>query len=448
MTCLLTTIINGPFPLHLHQIFALLFVLTGLTYAVLVFSFFVGWNRLPIPGSCHDEGEPGLPGASDSPASSHRKETMVPFISVVVAARNEAGRIGALLQALGRQDYPADRFEAIVVDDHSGDYTSEVVSNLMQASPVSQKQGDRLGIRAIKAADYKNPPGKKHALALGISHASGDIILTTDADCIPGAGWIGRMAGAFSDPATDMVMGPVKLCGSGSFGQLQELEFMSLMGTTGGAAGLGNPVMCNGASLGFRKQAWLVAGGYTRQEKIASGDDMFLMHALKKRRSNTACLPDKERAKGLSGGNGKPDAEPQSKRKNNIVFIKHPDAVVETGSVRRLTDFFRQRGRWAGKAAAYTDCFTLLTGAVVAGFNILLAFALVFFLVNPGITTPGYWIVATILVKAFADFLLLFSVAGFFGLRRRLVWFPVLFLAYPLYVVTSIAVGLLRKNKW
>lgn len=423
----------------------MILMLFGVAYAILIFCFFVGWVRLPLTTA------PGL-----------LMQAQSPFVSVVVAARNEATRIGPLLEALAAQDHPRDKFEVLVVDDHSEDGTADVVNQWIEKASRASDASPTMDLKLLSAAALEatpvhgSPPahgttstngttgshgttgtysstskygttgGKKHALTLGIQQASGEVILTTDADCRPSPGWISGMARSFSTPVVKMVLGPVRLRGTGIFGQLQELEFLSLMGITGGSAGLGNPVLGNGASLGFRRQAWLEAGGYASHTKFSSGDDVFLLHALKKQRPQ--------------------DAGPEGAAKPYVQFLKDRDTIVETEAVRGLLAFFRQRGRWAGKAGGYKDPFTLLTGGVVAGFNLLLVIYLVFLLIFPGM--PTLWMLAAIALKALVDFLLLAATARFFNMSVRLAWFPLLFPAYPFYVLASIMVGWARKNRW
>ena len=405
----------------------LLLILFISAYAILIFCFFVGWVRLPLY-----KGE-------DNPLSSRLPmHEVIPFVSVVVAARNEAERIGPLLKALAAQDHPRDKFEVLVVDDHSEDGTAEAVNQWTEKAALSREASPAMDLKLLSAAAHGTTTSngstiahattgeKKHALSLGIHQASGEIILTTDADCLPAPGWISGLSRPFSDPALKMVLGPVRLRGIGMFGQLQELEFLSLMGITGGAAGLGKPVMGNGASLGFRREAWLEAGGYASHTKYSSGDDVFLLHAVKKQRPRAT--------------------SPEGVANPSVQFLKDRDAIVETEAVRGLWDFFRQRGRWAGKAHGYKDPFTLLTGGVVAGFNLLLVICLGFLLVFPGTST--LWLSAAIALKALVDFLLLSATAHFFNLSVRLAWFPLLFPVYPFYVLSSIIVGWARKNKW
>jgi poly-beta-1,6-N-acetyl-D-glucosamine synthase len=433
----------------------LLLILFGSAYAILIFCFFVGWVRLPLT-TTRGEDNPSLSGM-------HMQEK-IPFVSVVVAARNEAMRIGPLLEALAAQDHPSDRYELIIVDDHSEDGTSEVVKQWIEEASHARGKAPTMVPKLLTAAapddaatgtadtacthsasgghspsgthstsgghspagTHCTTGGKKHALTLGIRRASGEFILTTDADCRPAPGWISGMSRSLSDPAVQMVLGPVRLRGTHIFGQLQELEFLSLMGVAGGAVGLGNPVMGNGASLGFRRQAWQKAGGYASHIKFPSGDDVFLLHAVKKQRRQ-ATGPE---------GTGKP----------SVHFLKDRNAIVETEAIRGGRAFFRQRGRWAGKASGYKDPFTLLTGGVVAGFNLLLVIHLVFLLVFPGIS--ALWLLAATALKALVDFLLLAVTARFFGMTARLVWFPVIFPVYPFYVLASVFVGWARNSRW
>src|SRR5690554_2337917 len=58
------------------------------------------------------------------------KDNTLPFISVLIPARNEAGRINNLLKSLKNQDYW--NLEILVLDDHSSDETAEIVNKFSQ----------------------------------------------------------------------------------------------------------------------------------------------------------------------------------------------------------------------------------------------------------------------------------------------------------------------------
>ncbi len=95
-----------------------------------------------------------------------------PFVSVVVAARNEQSHIAAALQSLLHFDY--DHYEIIVVDDRSTDQTGEILDAMAL-------RNERLTVVHVD----KLPAGwlgKNHALWFGTQHAQGAYLLFTDAD--------------------------------------------------------------------------------------------------------------------------------------------------------------------------------------------------------------------------------------------------------------------------
>jgi chlorobactene glucosyltransferase len=96
----------------------------------------------------------------------------LPFLSIVVPARNEERQIESCVRSLLRQCYP--RFEVIVVDDRSTDRTGEILESLAAAEP---------NLRVIRGEPLPNGwIGKPWALAQSLQHADGSWVLFTDAD--------------------------------------------------------------------------------------------------------------------------------------------------------------------------------------------------------------------------------------------------------------------------
>jgi chlorobactene glucosyltransferase len=96
----------------------------------------------------------------------------LPFLSIVVPARNEARQIEACVRSLLAQRYP--QFEVIVVDDRSTDATAEIVAHLAQ-------EDSRLHV--IRGAPLPDGwIGKPWALTQGLRAARGTWLLFTDAD--------------------------------------------------------------------------------------------------------------------------------------------------------------------------------------------------------------------------------------------------------------------------
>src|SRR5450759_598001 len=244
----------------------------------------------------------------------------VTFVSVVVACRNEQENLPLLLNSIAGQDYPKGLFEAIIVDDNSTDRTNEIASCFT-------------GISNIIAIN-NNGKGKKQAIRTGINASSGILIITTDADCRMGKRWIRTIAAFYEKHKPDMIICPVQIePGPGFFGRFQELEFLSLQGITAGSVFSGDATMCNGANLSFTREAYLNHTDNLHFE-IASGDDIFLLHSLKK--------------------------QIQSK----ILWLESPDVVITAASSPTVGSFLKQRRRWISKGKTYKDRFTILLGIV------------------------------------------------------------------------------------
>jgi chlorobactene glucosyltransferase len=96
----------------------------------------------------------------------------LPFVSILVPARNEELKIGRCIQSLLEQDYP--NFEIIIIDDRSTDRTGEIIQSFADQD------------RRIKFVHGKDAPsgwiGKCNALAHAVGYASGDWYVFTDAD--------------------------------------------------------------------------------------------------------------------------------------------------------------------------------------------------------------------------------------------------------------------------
>ena len=207
-----------------------------------------------------------------------------------------------------------------MLDDNSTDKTFEIADGFT-------------GLSNILTINNKGR-GKKQALRTGILISKGNLIITTDADCRMGKNWIRTIAAFYEMNKPDMIICPVKLESvPGFFGRLQELEFLSLQGITAGCALSGNATMCNGANLAFTREVYLNHSDNLHDE-INSGDDIFLLHSLKK--------------------------ENESK----ILWLESPDAMVTTKSSSTFGSFLKQRSRWISKGKAYKDRYTILLGIV------------------------------------------------------------------------------------
>ncbi|MGV8048729.1 MAG: glycosyltransferase family 2 protein [Anaerolineaceae bacterium] len=104
--------------------------------------------------------------------------TDYPFVSVVIAVRNEEKNISNRINNLLLQDYPEDKMEIIVVSDGSEDHTNSIVNELEHRLN-SQHTGSSQ--RFKRFIQYWPSKGKPHALNTGIAQARGDIVILADA---------------------------------------------------------------------------------------------------------------------------------------------------------------------------------------------------------------------------------------------------------------------------
>lgn len=245
--------------------------------------------------------------------------TVIPVsVTVLVPARNEEQHIVQCLTDLVHQDYPKQFVQILVMDDGSDDRTAELAEGLALTHPY---------IKVMRLPDAK---GKKQALQRGIDVTLSKLIATVDADCRIAPTWLSTMVAHQQRGQAAMVMGPVVIAPAPTlFERIQRMEFLAIMGVTGGAAANGTPVMANGANLLFLREAFKAVGGYSGSSN-PSGDDVFLMLKLKERAASNAAL----------GG---------------VVFAKDARALVSTHAMPSLKAFWQQRKRWLSKKDGYTD---------------------------------------------------------------------------------------------
>ena len=195
------------------------------------------------------------------------------LVSVIIPARSEAANVGPCLAALAAQTYPRERWEVIVVDDRSEDGTGDAVRGLAATMP--------LVVRVIRIDDV--PPGwspKKYALTRAIAESTGEVILTTDADCRPEPGWIAGMVGALGSAHLVAGYSPYDRRGNLA-GRLLALETLSQGFLAMSGIGLGLPITCTGRSFGYRRQVFEELGGFGPAHAMLSGDDhLFLQRAV------------------------------------------------------------------------------------------------------------------------------------------------------------------------
>lgn len=358
-----------------------------LPYAVLLLFYRLWWNRQPII-QVPDSFQP------------------VTRFTILIPARNEAAAINDCLRSVLRQHYPVDLYEVIVIDDFSDDDTAAVA-------------GQHERVRVLQLKDHIQQPinsYKKKAIETGIAQATGDYIVTTDADCMVPDGWLRRFAWMIEQQPTVFIAAPVAIKEESSFIKLfQSLDFLSLQGITGASVAAGFHSMCNGANLCYSRKAFYDVNGFRDVDHIASGDDLLLMHKLYRQ------YP----------------AE--------VHYCKAQETIVQTNAVETIREFFRQRIRWASKAGHYQDKRIVAVLLLVYLVNCYLIALLV-----AGFFHYELWMLLTgcLLLKTIAELWFLLPVAAFFQKESLLVWFPLLQPFHLVYTVVAGWLGTFGTYEW
>ena len=238
-------------------------------------------------------------------------------VSIIACARNEEDNLPSLLEALLNQEYDLTDIEIIIVNDQSTDKTEDILKEY------SNKYNFIKYIN-ITNRDYVISP-KKNALSHAIEMADGEILLLTDADCVPSKDWISSHVSIYNKhPETDMIVGFAKIAQAQCLKLSQVFEyidFLILMFAAQGAIQAGHPYSCSGQNLSYKKSCFQGINGFEDIDHFISGDDLMLMQKFVKY--------------------GK-----------IIRFAAFSDAYTETKPAKNWKAFINQRARWASNLKA------------------------------------------------------------------------------------------------
>ena len=263
--------------------------------------------------------------------------------------------------------------------------------------------------------------GKKHALSKLIHAATSEYVWLHDDDIV-----LPKSTQKAVLLDGDLIILPLRMESESDkpslLEKLQIAEYAAIQELTMRTAKAGHAVMCSGANLIVRREAWLACEPDLHPE-IPSGDDMFLLEAMKK-------------------------------RGYKIAVIDEPDftAVVHPAPTWRA--FFRQRMRWAGKAPKYTDPDILRCGALIVAANLLQLLCPLILLIKFPIEYSLIRQREMTNVNCQMSNLQIFKSSNvkcqMTNKEPRTPWYVALLLEllYPFYILLSLLGGLFRQKKW
>jgi cellulose synthase/poly-beta-1,6-N-acetylglucosamine synthase-like glycosyltransferase len=261
--------------------------------------------------------------------------------TIIVPFRNEEKDLPKLLASLSQLHYPKHLIQFVLVDDFSNDNSVRVYNQWRMAH-------ESYDTTLLENLHLSYSP-KKDALTRAIPIAKHDWIVTTDADCIVNNNWLLTLDNYIQANQPEMVVGAVTYKTKNNwFHHFQQLDLLSLQGTTIGSFGINKPFMCNGANFAYTKNFFTKIGGFGGINDKASGDDVLLLQ------------------KAVSANLEK------------VHYLKNNDFIVTTKPENDLFKLFMQRVRWASKTSSYSSTYAKFLAVMVLLMNLSLVCGLWF----------------------------------------------------------------------
>jgi cellulose synthase/poly-beta-1,6-N-acetylglucosamine synthase-like glycosyltransferase len=311
-------------------------------------------------------------------------DTNLPDVSVIVAARNEEDNILRCLKSLDKLEYPEDKLQIILVDDRSTDKTENIIDNYIFNKPKFTKIVTKKEIGRLK--------GKTNALANALEIATGEIILTSDADCVMVPTWVKKTVSYYQDDVA-MVNGFTTQTANSNFSGMQAIDFVYLLIVAAGTINLRAPISCIGNNMSYRKKAYLEVGGYENLP-FSITEDFNLLKAI------------------------------NALRKYKIIYPLDKDALVTSTACKNIKSLYHQKKRWSvgGLKAPWQGYVIFIFGYLA---NVLMLLTPFFF--------SKIWLYL-VLFKLAADFFLLCPAFKKLGLIKDLKYFITFEIYYLIYV--------------
>ncbi|MEB2781591.1 glycosyltransferase [Algoriphagus sp. C2-6-M1] len=246
--------------------------------------------------------------------------SFTPEVTLIIPFRNEVRNIPSLSAHLKKLRYP--NLSILLLDDHSEDGSFQLLEKYFEENPSIQV------LRSQKK-------GKKCALEFGVKMATGEIILCTDADCDFHEFWVENMIAPFQNQKIQLVAGAVMVEAESKLLEVfQSLDWASILLMTNFSFAKKCPLMCSGANLAYRKEAFAQVNGYEGNREFSSGDDEFLLKKIHLCYGKGACH-----------------------------YLTTLESLVKTKAEPTWESLISQRVRWASKWKAHSSISHAMSAA-------------------------------------------------------------------------------------
>lgn len=196
----------------------------------------------------------------------------LPFVSILLAVRNEKPNLPDTLNSLKKLDYPADKLEILLGDDQSDDGSSDILKEWAQAEPNFSYIQVEEGNGKLK--------GKANVLAQLAKQAKGDFFFITDADAEVPSSWLRKNLACWK-PGSGIQSGFTLIKQESFFSSMQMIDWGLALGMVKIVSGWKIPVTGVGNNMMVSREAYEAIGGY-EQLPTTITEDFTLFQAIAK----------------------------------------------------------------------------------------------------------------------------------------------------------------------
>lgn len=324
-----------------------------------------------------------------------------PFVTILVAARNEKFNIAACIESLKSLLYDKELLEIILINDNSDDETLDIMSE------------KTAGLQHFRILDTKDCPagtlrGKTRALDFGFSNARGSLIMMTDADCTIRPDWVDETV-KYYDNNTGMICGFTRIKHIHTvFTGLQSLDWIYLQAIAVSGAGINSPLSCIGNNLSVSRKAYEASGGYSNLSYSIT-EDLSLLRAV-------------------------------YKKNFTIKYPVNPKMTAETEGCPNIRELYRQKKRWF-RGGAGINALGYLLGLLLYAMNAVLVSGFLY------MDAAHYLLV--VFLKLVSELMIIIPLYKRLEFRNLMMFFPLFqlyFAAYGLLLPFTFLSG--KKVHW
>jgi cellulose synthase/poly-beta-1,6-N-acetylglucosamine synthase-like glycosyltransferase len=325
---------------------------------------------------------------------------------VLIAARNEEKNIGQCLKSVLAQDYPDDMYEVIVADDRSTDKTTEIVEKYCSQHP---------NLRLVRVEDSDNVIPKKTALIEGLKISKGEIIVSTDADCVQTETWLSSINACFSDEV-GMVIGHTGYTKPDTLWKgIDAIDYLSQRALGVAFVGVGSAYTCTASNFAYRREVYERNREEFSQLKVRPAEDNYFLNRVHKKSDYTFCVPTSQ------------------------------DSIVTTDGASGFSQFINQRFRWG----AYGGNIVTL-GVKLFFIPMLLYYCVIWVSLISGLFGMEIFsiLILSLISKMIVDFLFMLKATTLYQCRYLLKYFIPISIFHLILVPVIVLKGNLFAFKW